>query len=147
MAQLLQVYSGRLELRWKFIKENKKVRKQELDQESDQEKKESFFLVIEIFPHLKPPLLYLGDNGGSDDCGCDADRWCFWRETNDRNRLGPRDRQQCLMHDRRRRCSGRDCCCSNARCCSRWSHDRRCCCLWCDRYCCRWSNDRWRKIF
>ena len=26
-------------LRWEFIKENKKVRKQELDQESDQEKK------------------------------------------------------------------------------------------------------------
>ena len=50
MAQLLQVYSGRLELRWKFIKENKKVRtrprkrsrKQELDQEK--KKKLSFFL-------------------------------------------------------------------------------------------------------
>ena len=29
--------------RWEFIKENKKVRKQELDQESDQEKKTLFF--------------------------------------------------------------------------------------------------------
>ena len=33
------------QLRWEFIKENKKVRKQELDQGSDQEKKVfSFFL-------------------------------------------------------------------------------------------------------
>ena len=31
----------RLVLRWEFIKENKKVRKQELDQESDQEKKKT----------------------------------------------------------------------------------------------------------
>ena len=31
-------------LRWEFIKENKKVRKQELDQESDQEKKRKNFL-------------------------------------------------------------------------------------------------------
>ena len=28
-------------LKWEFIKENKKVRKQELDQESDQEKKKT----------------------------------------------------------------------------------------------------------
>ena len=34
-------------LRWEFIKENKKVRKQELDQESDQEKKKVFFRMIE----------------------------------------------------------------------------------------------------
>ena len=32
--------------RWEFIKENKKVRKQELDKESDQEKKESFFFFF-----------------------------------------------------------------------------------------------------
>ena len=29
--------------RWEFMKENRRVRKQELDQESDREKKESFF--------------------------------------------------------------------------------------------------------
>ena len=42
--QFMKEYAS--DQRWKFLKENKKVRKRELDQESDQEKKKvfSFFL-------------------------------------------------------------------------------------------------------
>ena len=37
----LNVHRNTIVQRWEFIKENKKVKKQELDQESDQEKKKT----------------------------------------------------------------------------------------------------------
>ena len=53
------------QLRWEFIKENKKVRKQELDQESCQEnknstKKEFLFYCFLVFFYKLPPMVIIG---------------------------------------------------------------------------------------